>query len=89
MISQVRSALEGQLQGKLELMLAVQRPTWSSEGHLGALGGSKDVQERSKSNETAVQAQLDSKQRHPTKTMVFHRKIDDFAGSEGQRSMEK
>ena len=38
MILQVRSALEGQLQGKLELMLAVQSPTWSSEGHLGALG---------------------------------------------------
>ena len=38
MILQVRSALEGQLEGKLELMLAVQSPTWSSEGHLGALG---------------------------------------------------
>ena len=38
MILQVRSALEGQVQGKLELMLAVQSPTWSSEGYLGALG---------------------------------------------------
>ena len=31
---QVRSALEGQLEGKLELILAVQSPTWSSESHL-------------------------------------------------------
>ena len=38
MILLVRNALEGQLEGKLELMLAVQSPTWSSEGHLGALG---------------------------------------------------
>ena len=38
MILQVRNALEGQVEGKLELMLAVQSPTWSSEGHLGALG---------------------------------------------------
>ena len=37
-ILQVRSALEGQLERKLELVLAVQSPTWSSEGHLGALG---------------------------------------------------
>ena len=38
LILQVRSALEWQREGKLELTLAVQSPTWSSEGHLGALG---------------------------------------------------
>ncbi len=63
MILQVRSALEGQLEGKLELMLAVQSPTWSSEGHLGALG-------EQLGGPTAAQAQLDSKQRHPAKTIV-------------------
>ena len=30
--------LEGQPESKLQLMLAVQSPTWSSEGHLGTLG---------------------------------------------------
>ena len=35
---QGRSALEEQLEGKLDLMLAVQSPTWSSEGRLGVLG---------------------------------------------------
>ena len=43
MILQVRSALEGQLQGKLELMLAVQSPTWSSEGILEPLESSLKV----------------------------------------------
>ena len=38
MILQVWNALERQLEGKLELMLALQSRTWSSEGHLGALG---------------------------------------------------
>ena len=38
LILQVRSALEGQREGKLELTLAVQSPNWSSESHLGALG---------------------------------------------------
>ena len=36
----VRSALERQLKGKLELILDVQRASWSSEGHLGARIGS-------------------------------------------------
>ena len=40
MILQVRNALEGQLEGKLELMLAVQSPTWSSEGYVGVQIGS-------------------------------------------------
>ena len=30
-----KSALEGQLEDKLEFILAVRRPSWSSEGHLG------------------------------------------------------
>ena len=40
MILQVRNVLEGQLEGKLELMLAVQSPTWSSEGYVGVQIGS-------------------------------------------------
>ena len=51
--------------------------------------GSKDVQEEpktlqeeSKSHKTAVQAQVDSKQRHLVKTMVFLKKIDVFVGQE-------
>ena len=44
--------------------------------------GSEDVQERSKSYKTAVREQLDSKQRHPAKTVVFLKKIHDFAGQE-------
>ena len=36
----VWSALEGQLKGKLELILDVQRANWSSEGHLGVQIGS-------------------------------------------------
>ena len=40
MILQVWSALEGQLEGKLELMLAVRSPTWSSEGYVGVQIGS-------------------------------------------------
>ena len=40
MILQVWSVLEGQLEVKLELMLAVQRASWSSEGNLGAQIGS-------------------------------------------------
>ena len=31
----VLNAVEGQLEGKLELILAVWKPSWSSEGHLG------------------------------------------------------
>ena len=32
--------MEGQLKGKLELILDVQRANWSSEGHLGVQIGS-------------------------------------------------
>ena len=44
----VWSALEGQLEGKLELILAVQRASWSSEGHLGAQIGCTGHKEATK-----------------------------------------
>ena len=55
----------------------------------GSKLGSKDVQERSKSYKIAVQAQFDSKQRHPAKTMKNTVRYCKNRGSEGQRSMEK
>ena len=69
MILQVRSALEGQLEGKLELMLAVQSPTWSSEGPLGALGeqfeGPSGVQVALGGHLDGVQVRLGVPQRRP------------------------
>ena len=38
LILQVRSALEGQLESKLELILGVQSTSWRCEGHLETLG---------------------------------------------------
>ena len=46
-------------------------PRRSKRRPRGSKLGSKDVQERSKSYKTAVQAQFDSKQCHPAKTTVF------------------
>ena len=46
---------------------------------------SRDVQEASKRDKIAVQAQFDSKQRHLVKTIVFLRKIIVFAGQERSR----
>ena len=58
------------------------RPRGSQRRQRGSKLDSKDVQEASKSDKTAVQAQFDSKQGHPVKTMVFLRKIEVFVGQE-------
>ena len=60
-------------------------PRAAQDAPRGSKLGSKDVQEASKSDKTAVQAQFDSKQRHLIKTMVFTRRINVFAGQERSR----